>query len=561
MSSSFSVLRIVRHPLGRCACAAARKMGAWLARVKHTYISSQATGRLPGTFDAEEEMSFNLATMLRESAKRSPDKAVLRFGGSAMSFAQLDKESSRFASGLIANGLERGDVVAVQLPNLPEFPVAYFGILKAGMTMLPLNPLLRAPEIAYHLADAHARLLITCPTFLDEAKKAVGDVAIVVVPLPGGAVPDGMRPFAELLVDGPADPVKGDIEPTNADDTAVLIYTSGTTGRPKGAELTHFQLYMNCTVAGELFGARTDDTLLAVLPFFHIYGLSSVLNVTVRFGCTMSVVMRFVAKPVLDAMEADGVSVVLGVPTMLQALLAEDTAGRDLSRLRVGMSGSASLPGEVLHAFEAKFGIVLLEGYGLSETASTSSFNTSAQMRKVLSIGRPIWGVEMRVVDDQDRALPPGAGNIGEIVIRGHNVMKGYLGRPEETAAAFRNGWFHSGDLGYVDEDGYFFIVDRSKDLIIRGGYNVYPREIEEVLYAHPAITEAAVIGKPHETLGEEVVAVVVPLAGGSLTPDDVIGYCKERLALYKYPREVRFLDALPKGPTGKILKTELRAG
>jgi len=503
----------------------------------------------------EKQMSFNLATMLRESAKAHPDKAVVRFAGSAMTYAELDVQSGRVATGLIKTGLGRGDVVAVQLPNLPEFLVAYFGILKAGLTMLPLNPLLRAPEIAYHLADAQARLLITFSMFLDEALEAAGAVPLVVVPVTGGDVPAGFRPFADLL-----DDVAADIAPTNADDTAVLIYTSGTTGKPKGAELTHFQLYMNCTVAGDLFGARTDDVVLAVLPFFHVFGLSSVLNLTVRFGGTLSVLPRFEAKPVIDAIEADGVTVVLGVPTMLQALMAQDTGGRDLSRLRVGVSGGASLPGDVLRAFEAKFGIVVLEGYGLSETASTSSFNRSAEARKVLSVGQPIWGVEMRIVDDEDRTVPSGAGNIGEIVIRGHNVMKGYLGRPEETAAAFRNGWFHTGDLGYVDDDGYFFIVDRSKDLVIRGGYNVYPREIEEVLYAHPAIAEAAVIGKPDDTLGEEVVAVIALVPGESLTAADAIAYCKQRLAAYKYPREVRFVDSLPKGPTGKILKAELRA-
>ena len=289
-------------------------------------------------------MSFNLATMLRESASAYPDKAVLLFAGSSLTYAQLDAESGRCAEGLLASGLERGDVVAVQLPNLPEFLVAYFGILKAGMTMLPLNPLLRAPEIAYHLSDASARLLITFPMFLEEAVKAAGEVPLVVVPVPGGQAPDGFRPFADLLADLPADGRAGDITPTNADDTAVLIYTSGTTGKPKGAELTHFQLYMNCTVAGNLFGARLDDVVLAVLPFFHVFGLSSVLNLTVRFGATLSVLARFEAKPVMDAIEADGITVVLGVPTMLQALMAEDTGGRDLSRCGSGSPAERRCP-------------------------------------------------------------------------------------------------------------------------------------------------------------------------------------------------------------------------
>jgi long-chain acyl-CoA synthetase len=262
----------------------------------------------------------------------------------------------------------------------------------------------------------------------------------------------------------------------------------------------------------------------------------------------------------MDALERDRCSVIAGVPTMLQALAQQDISGRDLSRLRVAVSGGASLPEDVMAKFEAKFGIRVLEGYGLSETASTTSFNR-ADDRRALSVGKPIWGVQMRVGDEQDQPLPPGKDNIGEILIRGHNVMKGYLGKPEATATALKGGWLHTGDLGYQDEDGFYFIVDRSKDLVIRGGYNVYPREIEEVLFAHPAIAEAAVIGKPDERLGEEVVAVVVVAPGSDLSAVDVIAYCKERLAAYKYPREVRFVAELPKGPTGKILKNVLRDG
>jgi long-chain acyl-CoA synthetase len=249
------------------------------------------------------------------------------------------------------------------------------------------------------------------------------------------------------------------------------------------------------------------------------------------------------------------------VPTMLQAIAQQDTDGRDLSRLRVAVSGGASLPEDVLSKFEAKFGIRVLEGYGLSETASTASFNRPDD-RRALSVGKPIWGVQMRVADDQDRPLPAGQDSVGEIQIRGHNVMKGYLGKPEASESALRGGWLHTGDLGYRDADGFYFIVDRAKDLVIRGGYNVYPREIEEVLFAHPGIAEAAVIGKPDDRLGEEVVAVVVRRPGfDDLSAADVIAYCKEMMAAYKYPREVRFLPELPKGPTGKILKNVLRDG
>jgi long-chain acyl-CoA synthetase len=514
----------------------------------------------PDGLGTVEYVSFNLATILRETALARPDADALRIGGGATTYGQLDALSSQFAAGLAKAGVARGDVVAVQLPNVPQFLIAYFGSLKAGAIVVPLNPLLRKPEIEYHLTDSGAHLLVTFEAFLADAAPAAqaASVPVYVVSLSGAPAPDGAHAFDELL--DHADRPGGDLEPTNADDTAVLIYTSGTTGKPKGAELTHFQLYMNCSVAGALFGAQPDDVALAVLPFFHVFGLSSVINLTVRHGGCLSIVPRFEPKAVLDAIEADGVSVIAGVPTMLQALAEQDISGRDLSRLRVAVSGGASLPEDVMRAFEEKFQIIVLEGYGLSETASTTSFNTSAENRKVLSIGKPIWGVEMRVADAEDHALPDGRDNVGEILIRGHNVTKGYWGRPEATAEAMRNGWFHTGDLGYRDEDGFYFVVDRSKDLVIRGGYNVYPREIEEVLFAHPAILEAAVIGKPDARLGEEVVAVVVLREGEALSAEDVIAYCKERLAAYKYPREVRFVDSIPKGPTGKVLKAELRA-
>lgn len=500
-------------------------------------------------------MSFNLATILRESRLAEPAKPLCHSGGAAFSYAQVDEVSGRVAASLRGLGLVPGDRVAVQLPNVEQFLFCYFGILKAGLVMVPLNPLLKAPEIAYQMEDAGASLLVTYGPFTDEVLRAGTKAAVYVVGAP--EPPEGTLPFDGLLA---ADDT-GEIEPTRAEDTAVLLYTSGTTGSPKGAELTHFQLYMNCTVAGELFGFRPDDVGLAVLPLFHVFGLSSVLNVAVRYGGTLALVPRFEPGPVIDAMEAYRCTVFSGVPTMYVALLQEDTAGRDLSALRVGVSGGSAIPGEVIRAFEERFpGAVVLEGYGLSESASTTTFNISAEERKVGSIGKPIWGVHTRIVDEDDRPLPPGPDHVGEIVIRGHNLMKGYWNRPEATAEVFRNGWFHTGDLGYADEDGYLFIVDRKKDLIIRGGYNVYPREVEEVLYAHPGIAAAAVVGRPDARLGEEVVAHVALEPGSTATADAVIAFCRERLAAYKYPREVRFLDTLPVGPTGKILKKELRA-
>jgi len=507
-------------------------------------------------------MSFNLAIMLRESRNAKPDHPLCHISDLTFSYAQVDEISGRVARALLGHGLRRGDKVAVQLPNLPQFIFTYFAILKAGLVMVPLNPLLKALEIAYQLQDSETRMLITFEGFAAEAvagARAAGDVPTYVVNLPGNDQrPEGTRHFDELYF---ADDT-GDIEPTDADDTAVIIYTSGTTGKPKGAELTHFQLYMNCTVAGELFGFRDDDIGVAVLPLFHVFGLSSVLNTTVRFGGTLVLIPRFEADAVLDAIARYRCTIFTGVPTMYFALLQADLADRDMSSLRVCVSGGAAIPGEVIRGFEEKFpGVVILEGYGLTETASTTTFNISAEQRKVLSIGKPIWGVQTRVVDDEDKPLPPGPENIGEIVIRGHNVMKSYYRNPEATAEAFRGGWFHTGDLAYADEDGYLFVVDRKKDLVIRGGFNVYPREIEEVLFAHPAVAEAAVIGRPDERLGEEVVAIVVFKPGAQADPDEIIAFCKERLAAYKYPRQVIIVDDLPKGPTGKILKRELRAG
>ncbi|NJP31839.1 long-chain-fatty-acid--CoA ligase [Micromonospora thermarum] len=505
-------------------------------------------------------MSFNLATILREPRREHPDKPLCHVNDLTFSYAQVDELSGRVAASLLRLGLRRGDKVAVQLPNLPQFLFTYFGILKAGMVMVPLNPLLRAGEVAYHLTDSDTKVFVTFELFAEEAAKGAAEVEGVttyVVNLPGSdRRPEGTRSYDELFRAEDT----GDIEPTQADDTAVLLYTSGTTGQPKGAELTHFQLYMNCTVGGELFGFAEDDISVAVLPLFHVFGLSSVLNVSVRYGGTIVLVPRFEVEPVVDAIERHRCTIFAGVPTMYFALLQADLTGRDVSSLRVGVSGGAAIPGEVIRAFEEKVpGVVILEGYGLSETASTTTFNISAEQRKVLSIGKPIWGVETRIVDDLDRPLPPGPEHVGEIVVRGHNVMKGYYKNPEATAGAFRGGWFHTGDLAYADEDGYLFIVDRKKDLIIRGGYNVYPREVEEVLYAHPAVAEAAVIGRPDDKLGEEVVAVLSVKPDAEVTPDDLVAYCKERLAAYKYPRQVRIVEELPKGPTGKLLKREIK--
>ena len=504
-------------------------------------------------------MSLNLATMLRESALAYPEKPVALYDGGQLSYAQLDALSDRFAVGLRASGIAPGETVGLQLPNIPQFLIAYFGMLKAGCVAVPLNVLLKAPEVSYCLGDAQARALVTWAGFADEAIKGAGEAgvgAVYVVNTPGVMEFSAARRFEELLAVEPEAPL---LEQTDPGDTAVIVYTSGTTGTPKGAELTHYQLYMNADTPGRLFGIRDDDVVMVVLPLFHVFGLSSQLNVCVRFGATMSLVPRFDASAVLEVMQRDGVTVFEGVPTMYVALLQHPNLGDyDVSKLRVGVSGGAPIPAEVLDSFEEAFGIVILEGYGLTETASTTTFNVSAEERKIYSVGKPIWGVEVQIWDDDCRPLPAGPDHVGEIVIRGVNVMRGYFGNPKATAEAFAGGWFHSGDLGYRDQDGFYFIVDRKKDLIIRGGYNVYPREIEEVLYTHPAVAHAAVLGVPDERLGEEIKAYVETKPGATASEQELIEYVKTRVAAYKYPRMVEFRADLPKGPTGKILKKEL---
>ncbi len=506
-------------------------------------------------------MSLNLALILRESAQKKPDHPVVILESFKLTYSQLDAQSSQVASSLKAAGLKKGDRVGLMLPNVPQFPMAYFGILKAGGVVVPMNVLLKAREVSFYMGNSESRVLIVWEDFAGEALKGIENlkgITTYVALKPGSsAPPTGTKSFMELMAGDP----KFDMEATSGDDTAVILYTSGTTGKPKGAEITHSNLFLNCHFISHVFDSTDDDVFLCVLPMFHSFGQTSVMNVAIHVGATLTLVPRFDAAKVLEVIQRDKVTVFAGVPTMYFGLLHHPDADKyDTSSLRLCSSGGASLPGEVLQAFEKKFRAPILEGYGLSETSPAASFNQSVERRKVFSIGMPMFGVELKIFDEQGKVLPSGKDNVGEIVIRGHNVMKGYWRNPEATAEAFKGGWFHSGDLGYVDEQGYFFIVDRKKEMILRGGFNVYPREVEEVIYAHPAVAEAAVIGVPDERLGEEVKAVVSLKRGAKASEADIIAFVKERLAAYKYPRIVQFVDTLPKGPTGKILKKELKA-
>jgi long-chain acyl-CoA synthetase len=490
----------------------------------------------------------NLALNLMDTAAAHADRVALRLDDTELTFAQLEEASARAAGLLRERGVEPGDRVGIMLPNVPQFAIAYYGVLRAGGVVVPMNVLLKAREVSFYLRDSGATVVFAWHEFAEEAKAGAADA---------GADPVLVRPGDfEALLDK-ATPVREVVERDGA-DTAVVLYTSGTTGTPKGAELTHMNLARNVAVAHDLFDVSPDDVVLGALPLFHSFGQTCGLNCALRAGACLTLLARFDPGKALAIIERDRVSLFEGVPTMYAAMLAHPERGRfDVSTLRLCASGGSAMPLEVMRGFEEAFGCIVLEGYGLSETSPIASFNHPDRERKPGSIGTPVEGVEMKVVDAE--GADAARGEVGEIVIRGHNVMKGYWHRPDATADSIdREGWFHTGDVAKVDEDGYFFIVDRKKDMIIRGGYNVYPREIEEVIYEHPAVHEAAVVGIPHPELGEEVGAAIALNAGASATAAEIRDHVKREVAAYKYPRKIWFVDELPKGPTGKILKREI---
>jgi long-chain acyl-CoA synthetase len=493
-------------------------------------------------------MSNNLAHLLTESAARHPDRPALKLEDTVLTYAALDEGASRVAGLLKDKGLQPGDRVGVMLPNVPYFGVVYYGVLRAGGVVVPMNVLLKPREVEFYLSDSAAEHLFGWHEFAQSAQegaRAAGADAIVVQP----------SEFEQRLARAPEAPEDAEREPS---DTAVILYTSGTTGTPKGAELTHSNMMENCLHGGtQLVRVSERDVILGALPLFHSFGQTCCMNNAVRAGACLTMIPRFDPGQALEIIQRDGVTLFEGVPTMYHAMLHHPEHERyDVSSLQTCVSGGSAMPVEVMRGFEKAFGCVVLEGYGLSETSPVASFNHLDREHKPGSIGTPINGVEMKVVDDDDNELPPG--EVGEIVIRGHNVMKGYWNRPDATAEVMRGGWLHTGDMARVDDDGYFIIVDRKKDMIIRGGYNVYPREIEEVLYEHPAVLEAAVIGVSDPALGEEVAAAVVLRPGAEASADDIRSFVKDRVAAYKYPRHIWFTDELPKGPTGKILKREI---
>ena len=523
----------------------------------------------------------NLASVLERSAAAHPDRTALVLGETRLTYAQVDGAANQVAGLLASRGIGRGDKVALSCPNIPWFPIVYHGILKAGATVVPLNVLLKGREVAYHLDDSDATAYFC---FQGTPELPIGEEGhagfqqaegcehfFVVTADPAAPSPiEGTETLGQALAGQP--PTYETVE-VDDDDTAVVLYTSGTTGQPKGAELMHRNMLSNAMASDVLFDADAErpDTLLCVLPLFHSFGQTVIMNAGFAFGGTIVLLPRFDAEQALALMDREDVTFFAGVPTMYWGLLgALDDSGVDVAglaaRMRVAVAGGSALPVEVHKEFERRFGVTILEGYGLSETSPVASFSVWGEPVRVGSIGKPIPGVEMKLIDPEPgvrRDLPVGEGGdedvVGEIAIKGPNIMKGYHGRPDETAEAIVDGWFRSGDLARRDADGWYYIVDRSKDMIIRGGYNVYPREVEEVLMTHPDVSLAAVIGVPHDSLGEEVKAVVILGDGATTTGEDLVAWAKEQMAGHKYPRTVEVVESLPMTATGKILKRELR--
>ena len=491
----------------------------------------------------------NLATMLSNASTAHGDSPAIRINGQGITYAQLHGMAAQVAGALREAGVQPGDRVALILPNVPAYPVTFWGALLAGAIVVPMNPLLKSGEIDYFFTDSGAKIAFVWPDFVDEATK--------------GAANSGTR----IIPCGPLGPVEGTLtggtpitQPYERDDedTAVILYTSGTTGRPKGAELTHTNLALNATrcssVILEIF---QSDVVFGGLPLFHVFGLTVGMLASTNVGASLAIIPRFEPVPAMRTLQDEKVTIMLGVPTMYAAILNHPaSASMDFSALRVCASGGSAMPLEVMRGFESKFDCMVLEGYGLSETSPVASFNMPDRERKPGTIGIAIPGCELKCVDIEGKEVP--VGEVGEIAIRGDNVMKGYWRKPEATAEAIPDGWFRTGDLATMDDEGYFTIVDRKKDLIIRGGMNVYPREVEELLYTHPDVLEVAVVGIPDDLLGEQVGAAVALRPGSTLDPQELIAWSKERIAAYKYPRQVWLVSELPKGPTGKILRREV---
>ncbi|HYH84401.1 MAG TPA: long-chain-fatty-acid--CoA ligase [Pyrinomonadaceae bacterium] len=496
----------------------------------------------------------NLRKLLEVRAADSPEKVFLfsERDGRRYTYAQFDAAVNRAAGMLHAHGVAKGDVVSLLMPNSAEYVIAYFACFKLGALAGPVNSLLKAEETAYVVGNSEAKLLLYSSEFAAQVEEIRGDLPA----LKSAVVFDDEQEATREFEDAPGDWGEAEID---SEDEAIIIYTSGTTGKPKGCLLTHANLLANARQIVEWLGFNENERLLTIMPLFHMNAVSVTTMSALYAGGSTVVSPRFSASRFWQIISDYRVTSFGSVATMLSMLLATYPEGvpAELSteQLRFAMCGSAPVPAEVLRRFEETFGCLVIEGYGLSESTCRSTFNPPDARRRAGSCGQSI-GNEMMIVDEEDREVPFGAE--GEIVMRGENIFKAYFRNEEATRRAFRGGWFHTGDVGYRDREGFFYIIDRKSDMIIRGGENIYPREIDELLYKHPAIAEAAAFGVPDELYGEEVAAFVVLKSGHAASEDEIVAYCREHLADFKCPKTVRVVASLPKGPTGKVLKREL---
>ncbi len=497
---------------------------------------------------------MNLADFLTETANRIPEHPAICFEDKTITFSNMDAQVDALASGLREAGLRPGDVAVLMMPNSLSWAIGYYALAKLGALVVPLNPLFKRGELEYIFTDSGACCFLGHSDYLTEANAVMEHIPRIKIRIAAGASPPpDYTPLDKLFKTGGPFATCS----TRPEDPFAIIYTSGTTGLPKGVVLTHNSLMSDAVAVSNLRHTEPHDVVLCVLPLFHIYGQTHCLNISVYSGLTIRMWERFEVDEVMKAIEEEESSILYAVPTMINRLVETAAAAPPKKKsLRFVISGGASLPVKILHRFEKLFAATIYESYGLTECSPTCVENPFGRPTKPGSIGLPVPGFNARIVDDQDRDLP--VGEVGELVISGPGVMKEYLNQPEATNETLRGGWLHTGDLARFDRDGYIYIVDRKKELIIRGGYNVYPREVEEVLYTHPDVVEAAVIGIPDADLGEEVGAVVVLAGEASTTPDDLRRYVKERVAPYKYPRLIKFVDELPKTASGKILKRNI---
>jgi len=498
---------------------------------------------------------MTLARLDDENIRRFGEYDALAFAGRRLTNVDQHRAGCRVAHALRRLGVEPGDRVLVMLPNCPEVIQSYGGILRVGGVIVPVIFLLGEEEVTHILADSEAKVVITSSDMVWKVEKQVGRLpSLQHVLLVDGGGQGTMRSFAEEIA-GEGD--RFEAVPRRPDELAVILYTSGTTGAPKGVALSHGNLESNARAAASLYELDRSEWAVAVLPLSHSYGLT-VMNAGHILGTRAALLRWFNPEEVLTAIQEFRAVSMSAVPTMLIYLLNYPEAGRfDTSTMRAWGSGAAPLPVEIVEPFERKFGGRVLEGYGLTEAAPVVSAHRLSGARKLGSVGQPIPGVSVSIQGEADRMLP--AGEVGEVCVQGPNVMVGYYKNPAETAETLRGGWLHTGDMGRLDTDGFLYIVERKKDLIIRGGFNIYPRDVEEVLYAHPKVAEAAVVGMPDPLMGEEVLAFVVIKPGETATPAEMIAFCQSRLARYKSPKEVRIVPSLPKSPIGKILRKDLR--